>query len=265
MKNKTLVLITHYNEPDALYKSINSFSEHENIDVLVIDDGSKIKPDYEILKSYFKAKGKIILKLNELNQGVEVVPNEGLNHALEQKYTYVARMDCGDFCKPDRFIKQEVFLDDHPEIGMVGTQVRFFDVNSHRTYIYSVPCFDDEIRKKMYFNAMLIQPSIMFRTSCLEKTGLYPSHYEAAEDLAFFYNFMKHYKLANLNEVLLECALNPNGISGRKRKTQVLSRMRLILDNFYFGFYPIVGLISSVILYIVPYSFIKLLKYKFKS
>lgn len=60
MKNKLVVLIPHYNDPDGLIKSLLSIDEEEKIDLLIIDDGSDNIFDEGILRSVFKAKGEIL-------------------------------------------------------------------------------------------------------------------------------------------------------------------------------------------------------------
>jgi hypothetical protein len=49
-------------------------------------------------------------------------------------------------------------------------------------------------------------------------------------------------------------------VSGKKRKQQVLNRINVIKDNFYFGFYPIYGLIRNIILLIIPRNLSSALK-----
>lgn len=112
----------------------------------------------------------------------------------------------------------------------------------------------------MYINAMHIHPTIMFRNSILKSIGLYPIDFKAAEDYAFFFNVIKSYKVANINKVLVKCEINPKGISTLLRKKQAKNRIKLIIKNFYFGFYPIYGLLRSVLLYIMPLNVLIKLK-----
>jgi hypothetical protein len=56
---------------------------------------------------------------------------------------------------------------------------------------------------------------------------------------------MKKYRIENYPEVLLDYVVSTESISSTKRKEQVMSRIKIIFDNFYFGFYPIYGLIRN--------------------
>ena len=261
LKNKTLVLIPHYNDPEELKATIASIGD-ESIDILVVDDGSfKIFLE-EVIISVAKNNGDIFFEYLKENKGIECALNEGLNFAIENNYNFIARLDVGDYCINSRFQKQETFLNNHKNIGIVGSYVEFFNENKTNSYCVKLPLKHKEIKQKMYINSMFIHPSVMFRVECLKKVGLYPYGYVAAEDLAFFFNFLEYYKGANIPEILVRCKLSTTGISGKKRKQQVLTRIKIILQNFHLGFYPVYGLIRNYLLYITPYSFIKFLKFK---
>ena len=103
----------------------------------------------------------------------------------------------------------------------------------------------------MYLNSMFVHPSVVFRTSIVDSVGYYPTNFKAAEDYAYFFNIIKKYKSENLPEILLDYIVDENSISSTKRKLQVKSRIRIILKHFYLGYYPIIGLFRSIILYFV--------------
>lgn len=258
--NRTIVLIPHFNNPEGLYNSIRSLNKSTQIDLLVVDDGSNTAFEESIVREIFKAQGKCIFFYLETNKGIEEALNLGLKYAIQNKYTYVARLDCGDLCAENRFSLQEKFLDTHIDHAIVGSAVKFFSMDGKNEYYIKHPLTHEEIIKKLYLNSMLVHPSIMIRVSYLNKIGLYPTNYKAAEEYALFFNTIKHYKIANIKEVLVECELNPNGISATRRKRQVLSRILIVWDNFYFGFYPIYGLLRNCILYFMPYALLNTIK-----
>jgi hypothetical protein len=125
-----------------------------------------------------------------------------------------------------------------------------------------MPAESKEIRNKMFLNSMFMHPSVMFRRDVIKNIGYYPVNYKAAEDYAYFFRIVKKYETANIQEFLLRYEINPHGISVSKRKQQVASRIRVILDNFYFGCYPIYGLIRNCIIYFTPDRLITFLKKK---
>lgn len=252
--NKLVLLIPHYDNPKGLLVSLASIGCNENLDVLIVDDGSNKKFDEIEVKKAFQATGNIFFIYLQQNSGIEIALNKGLAYIIKNKYTYTARLDCGDVCLGDRFQLQKDFLEEATSISLVGSNVNFVDTNGAYLYTVKVPEKDELIRKKMYVNAMHIHPSIMFRNSIFPKINLYPTAYQAAEDYAFFFNVMNSFKVANINKVLVQCEINPKGISTLMRKKQAKNRIKIILNNFYFGLYPIYGLLRSLLLYITPLS-----------
>lgn len=263
---KTVVLIPHYRNLEGLHKSLASIHTDEKVDILIVDDGSNILLNEKNINNSFTAKGEVFFLYMNKNEGIEKALNTGLKHILLQnKYTYIARLDCGDTCLKNRFAKQETYLERNESIVLVGTFVDFVDIDGKYLYTLKLPTEDRLIRKKMFINAMHIHPTIMFRASMLNKTGLYPTKYKATEDYAFFFKILKYFKVANLNEVLVRCELNENGISSSQRKQQTQNRLRIIKENFYLGFYPIYGFIRNSIIHYLPVSLLTKIKIFLKN
>lgn len=256
-----IVLIPHFNNFIGLTNSIKSMnSEFEFIDILVIDDGSKEALNEFYLQSIFGVK--ITVLNNKVNRGIEHVLNDGLTYAIQHNYKYIGRLDCGDLCKKDRFRIQYDFLEKHTDIGIVGSHVKCVDQEGTFLYNLKMPLSDSVIRKKMFLNAMLIHPTLLFRSDIVRKIGFYPTEYKNAEDYAFFFKILPHFKFANIDKELVQIELNTKGISATGREKQIKSRISLIKENFYFGFYPIYGLFRSLILLYTPQAWVALIKSK---
>ncbi|WP_281634373.1 glycosyltransferase [Flavobacterium luteolum] len=258
--NNIILLIPYYNNSDGLMKSLQSIDQDEELDILIVDDGSINRFEENTAIQNFKAKGKIFFEYLPENKGIEIALNTGLKISIEKRYKYIARLDCGDICLGKRFAIQRSFLEDNLEIKIVGSNVLAVDNNDTFLYSINLPLKDRDIKNKMYFNSMLIHPAIMFSAEILKTVGLYSLNYKSAEDYAFFFAISKSYKMANISEYLTQIEINEKGISLQKRKQQVACRIKIIKENFYFGFYPIYGLIRNYILLILPYRFILFLK-----
>lgn len=265
--NKVVVLIPHFNNVEGLKKSILSINENENLDLLIIDDGSLIEKinEKEII-NFFKAKGKVIFIYMNENKGIEHALNNGLKYLMDREYKYIARLDAGDICLNMRFKKQFDFLEQNDEIGLIGSNVLITDIQGVLLYKIKVPTDSFLIKNRMYICSTVIHPTIMFRKEIVSRVGFYPTNYKAAEDYAYYFEILKKYKFSNINEFLLEKELNPNSISIKNRKKQAYNRVRIIINNFYFGYYPLIGLIWNYILYLSPNNLIiKIKKIIFKT
>ncbi|QSB27324.1 glycosyltransferase [Flavobacterium circumlabens] len=261
MNNSAVLLIPYFNNSEGLLRSLRSIDPDEEIDVIIVDDGSVTdKFDEAVVRSNFKARGIILFEYLKSNKGIETALNSGLKISIEKKYKYIARLDCGDSCLGKRFAVQKAFLEENPEVKIVGSNVLAVDTNGHFLYSINLPLEDRNIKKKMYLNSMLIHPAVMFCSEILDSVSLYPLDHKFAEDYAFFFTISRKYKMANMEEYLTQIEINANGISLKKRKQQVKSRITIIKKHFYFGFYPIYGLLRNYVLLFLPYNLILSIK-----
>lgn len=247
VKTRLVVLIPHYNSEPDLWTSLSSIREPFDVDVLVVDDGSKHKPDEESLRSKYRGGQLFLLSLSK-NQGIEHALNHGLDWIRERDYDFVARLDCGDINMPDKYAKQIDFLDQNRDIMLLGTWVNVVDEQRQLLYVLKHPTDHEEIKNQMYLNSMFVHPTVVFRTQILESLPHYPVNFKAAEDYAYFFQIVRRYKTANLPELLLDYIVDPNSISSSKRRTQVWSRIRVIIAHFKLGWYPIYGLFRNIAL-----------------
>ena len=255
------VLIPHYNNVKGLERSLASISDREPVDIIIVDDGSTEKPDEQDLRMRYPLIPGIVCIQLEQNQGIEHALNRGLAYIRSlHRHKYIARLDCGDTCHPDRFKVQKAFLDAHPAIYLAGTWTEFRDMEGKELFTKRYPADAKTLRKKIYLNNMFNHPSVMFRAEAVEKIGYYPTDFKYAEDYAFFFRFVRHFETANIPQVLTSYEVNPAGISLSKRRKQIESRIRIILGNWHWGVYPIWGLIRSAILYVMSYALVTRLK-----
>lgn len=245
--SNVIILIPHFNNFSGLCNSIFSIDKSEKVDVLIVDDGSSesLIIESELLK-FKNFNGTFFFIYNSKNKGIEHVLNQGLQFILEkQTYKYIARLDCGDLCLENRFYIQEKYLIENPLCKLVGSNAIAIDTNLNELYRTILPEFSEEIKNKMFLNAMFLHPTVMFCTSLITEIGFYPTKYKAAEDYAFFFKIAQKYNTHNIQKYLLKYEINPNGISLSKRNIQVSSRIQIIKDNFYIGFWPIYGLVRN--------------------
>ncbi|WP_418510455.1 glycosyltransferase [Corallibacter sp.] len=265
-KKKTIILIPHYNNPIGLEKSILSIEDCVEIDILVIDDGSSIKPDIKVISKKYNY-GTIFLKELEFNKGLSLALNEGIKFAQENSYQFIGRLDCGDYCKKNRFYKQIEYLIKNPDIKLLGTWARYVSENNEKLYVLKHPTEHQEIKKRMFLNSMFVHPSVLMDVEIFDSIEMYnPKYTRAAQDYDLFFRIINKYKTANYPEALIDYVIESNSISSKRRRLQVKHRIMIILDNFYFGFYPIYGLMRNTILYFVSRDVSnklkKLLKYR---
>lgn len=258
--NKVVVLIPHFNNPLGLKKSLGSIAVDEEVDILIIDDGSKNGFIEEEIKRAFYGKGSVYFLYLKKNSGIQVALNYGLKYIQTKNYSYIARLDCDDLCINNRFYKQSNFLDQNPKVHLIGSFVEAISTEGKYLYTIKMPTSHHQIKKRMYFKTMFIHPTVMFRKNALSTVGYYPNNYDAAEDYAFFFKFIVNFQTSVYPEVLVKVQMDDTGISAVNRIQQVKSRIKVIKDNFYFGYFPIAGLLRSYILLYTPRFILKKIK-----
>jgi len=248
---KTIVLIPHYNNLDCLRKTLRSIYHKSSLDVLVVDDGSDLPqiPDFESLDASLNENVTIEVLRLKVNKGIAHALNYGLDHILKaNKHRFIARIDSGDICVSNRFDIQEQFLEKNEKVGVVGSWVKWLNVDGGQVFCKKPPISHKKIKRKMSIRCSLIHPSTMYRLSVVRKVGKYPSNYAAAEDYAYFFDISKYTETANIPKFLTGVEHNNKGISISKRKEQSRSKLRVIFNYSPLNVYFLYGVIYNVCL-----------------
>ena len=252
------VLIPVYNERGRLRETLDSLrAQSVAFTVVLVDDGST--PPLGVEASAYDYP--ILLLRMPRNGGIEGALNAGLERIEAEGFELVARLDVGDRCTPSRLATQQAFLDAHPEVHLVGSDVEWRHDDGRLAFALRLPCSHDEISRALHHTVCLIHPTVMFRTSVLRAVGKYSHDYPAAEDFDFFWRIAQRFQVANVPEVLLVTRFDRNGLSVTRRKKQLRSKLRIQLKNFRVG-EPLsfVGVARTLALMSVPYGGVVALK-----
>ncbi|KRA37436.1 MULTISPECIES: glycosyltransferase [unclassified Nocardioides] len=244
-----LVLIPYYEAGEKLVMSLDSIVDPgRRLDVLVVDDGSVRAP----------ASASVVGRSWPFQVRVETLPRnvgiaEALNHGLRSaaSYTYVARLDCGDTCLPERFRLQLDEMDRHPELLLLGGAAEFATPDG-QTHLEYFPTTWAGALRRLRVNSAFLHPSVIFRSAVIDRVGTYPVDRPAAEDYAWFWSIAKVGEARSLREVVLRYAVDPDAISSLRRRRQIRSRIKIMLDNFSPTPRAVWGLARSAVLYLSP-------------
>ncbi|MBA3705726.1 MAG: glycosyltransferase [Bacteroidetes bacterium] len=253
-----ILLIPCYNNLDGLVKSVKSIHHPPGkFEILIVDDGSTSAITVDSLSSAFAIK---IIRIPE-NKGVVNALNTGLK-ALNARidYNYIARLDAGDTCHPERFTKQVQFLDTHSDIFLLGSWCRFENDQTGKGYDYIAKTKHQEIIKEMHYKCSFIHPTVMFRKEVLNDIGFYPENYPDVEDYAYFWQILTQLKGEILSQILVKIDFSDKNLSSRNYKKQLIQRMRLVN---HFGDRKLSKIFSFILLggrFILPKKMITKLK-----
>ncbi len=221
------IILPTYNGHEVVGDAVDSIlaQTYTNIEVIIIDDASPI----EILTIIHKRcySGKVRYICNENNLGLAGSLNVGIQYARGK---YIARMDDDDFSMPDRIAKQVAFLESHIEVDVLGTGVAFYDQDLKFIRNHIFPADHDAIVRHLGRTNPMAHPTVMMRSSFLQRSGGYDDSLRRMEDLELWGRMAKHSKYANLPDILLRhrvrqsktlSAIKP-GIAIRLRNGRIL-------------------------------------------
>lgn len=221
MKPIISVIFPVFNASQHLKEAIGSIlsQNYQNFEIIIINDGSTDKSE-EILKSYKDSRLKIIT--HRINKGLVYTLNEGFRHCRGK---YIARMDADDIAQQNRFTTQASYLDNNPDIDVVGSSIRVFGIDN---YFWTLPSNPMEVDAHSLFRCSLAHPSIMMRKTSVEQYKLtYSNLYPDAEDYFLWAKILAQGgKLANIKETLLRYRTHNTQI-GYKNKKQINSTRRI--------------------------------------
>jgi glycosyltransferase involved in cell wall biosynthesis len=188
-----------YNGEEHLRKAVDSVLSQTftDFEFLIIEDGSTDRT-LEILRSYDDARIRLIVQENRGHV-------RSLNRALEEaKGEYVARMDADDVSLPERFSSQVAYLDEHPEVGILGSAVVYIDRGGRVVGAWEVPTLPGEVSWQLFFGTCLAHPSVMMRRDLVLELGSYDDEVLHAEDYDLWARASSLTRLANLGSPLLQ-------------------------------------------------------------
>ncbi len=174
------VLMPVYNGERFLREAIDSIlgQSFHAFELIIVDDGST-DSSAACIASYHDTR--IISVTNEINQGIVVTRNRGIELARGE---YIALMDCDDMSMPERLAAQVAFLDMHQSMAAVATSVECVDENGvflNRWTDDRSTVTPDQIKALLPRANCVANSSLMIRADVLRKYR-YQGTRDAVED-----------------------------------------------------------------------------------
>lgn len=188
--------------------------------LLVIDDGS-VDETPELVAEFAKKDARITL-VKARGSGLVDARNQGLAWSTS---LFIAPMDSDDISMPDRFAKQVSYLQDRPDVHVVGSYVRLIDQHGGSvTDSVSYPTSSGAVRRHLLSNRNpLAHPAVMMRSETIKKLGGYRHSTTTAEDFDLWLRVVEVGNMANLPDILLKYRVHAKQVSDAQRLTQSLA------------------------------------------
>lgn len=201
---------------DAIKSILNqTFSDFE---FLILDDASTDK-SVGIIKGFENKDPRIKVFQNEKNLGVVESRNKLINLS---KGKYIAWIDSDDIAFENRFEEEIKFLEQHPEIGMVGAYPVIIDENGKKTGKWCFETDPQKLKIELFFHSPFLSSSVMIRKSCLSQ-NFYDSKFPVAEDFDLYSKISEYSEIANIAKFLVKYRINSKGLS--KSNTEKMEQL----------------------------------------
>jgi len=224
------VLIPSYNTPAHYLKecleSILLQKGYFGIELVCINDGST--PEYTAILEealyQFQKKSRfcrLIYSKEEVNRGVAhslKIGVEKCNHEL------IFRMDADDLMLPERIQTQILFMRDHPDCVVCGTNVQLFQnhdlLNKTNKTLLSSTAHPERLEWKTFLETQpawfMNHPTLCFRKSAVLAVGNYCPEISWFEDYDLELRLMKRYGVVyNIPESLVMYRIHPGQVTAK--------------------------------------------------
>lgn len=227
------VLMSVYknDDPGFLARALRSIYEDQTVkpdEIVVVFDGPLTDELYAVLNEFRVGKENVV---NYYPQE----ENYGLGEALRigsEKCTcdYILRMDSDDISDPHRFERQIAYVETHPEIDALGTDIAEFNTSLDEDMrVRSCPEQHDDIVRMGKKRNPMNHVSVCMKKTALEKCGGYKTLL-LLEDYYLWLNMIASgCKLANIHESLVYVRVG-NGFDSKRGSKERITGWKTLQD-----------------------------------
>ncbi|MGC8559494.1 MAG: glycosyltransferase [Phycisphaerae bacterium] len=175
-------------------------------EMIVVDDGST---DDTAEKVQAIDDPRIDL-IRQANAGVAAARNRAMESA---QGTYFAFLDADDLALPQRLEKQLTFLQDHPEVALVGAAAEIWEDSTPTGRYLRHACDPPELAFDMLFENYLVNSTVMVRSRIISRVGGFTlDQSRRHEDFELWSRICRRHAVANLPDVLVAYRVHPGSI-----------------------------------------------------
>jgi len=195
---KISVIMPVYNSEKYLREAMDSILNQTfpDFEFIILDDGSTDSSP-AIVAGYDDPR--IRFYQNERNMGVAATLNRGLDLATGE---YIARMDGDDISLPRRFEIQAAYMDAHPKVVVLATDVQVFGAS---TQSWPTSKTHEKLKVDLLFNCCLAHPTVMLRNKVIQSNNIrYDLNYDKMEDYELWFRMIDCWSFACLDAILYQ-------------------------------------------------------------
>ena len=230
MKQFSVCMSVYKNDnPNYLIQALDSIINQTLVptEIVLVEDGP-VTEELEKIIIDFERRFSILKVVREpINKGLGNALNTAISHA---KYDIIARMDSDDISHPERFEKQISFLENNPDIDLVGGVSAKFEKSIDEIIGYKqVKLKDFEIKKELQKRCPFSHVTIMAKKDAILKAGGYIEIFNQEDYYLWARMALNKCIFANMNEVLVYVRISG---FGERRGGLKYFKNEMFLQNF---------------------------------
>ncbi|MEX2489682.1 MAG: glycosyltransferase [Pseudomonadales bacterium] len=200
-----LLSVYHRESADTLNTCMQSLVDQTRMPgrIILVRDGP-LNSELETVIEKFANMWPELFQMVNLpeNRGLTSALNEGLRRCTTD---YVLRMDADDIAAPERFERQLAFVEDNPDVAVLGTAMWEFVDHPGEARLKPVKESHAEIVRQLPWRNPVNHATVCYRTEAIKQAGGYPE-LPLLEDYFLWAKVIKAgYRLHNLPEALYYC------------------------------------------------------------
>jgi glycosyltransferase involved in cell wall biosynthesis len=247
---KVSVIMAVYNGEPYLAAAVEGMlhQTYRDFEFVIVDDAST-DGSAQSLRGYAAADPRVLLMENTTNRGVVASRNRGVEAA---RGFYIAWHDADDYSAPTRLQEQVEFLDQHTEVGLLGTLVQVIDESGQALTLNPYPYGGGTDNAALQAELLKYNPfchgSVMVRRACLSQVGNFDENVELTEDYDLWLRLAEVTSLAKVPKQLYFYRQHVASASRRRRGQQIVAQARALEKAMRrrYGFNPPPALLVQV-------------------
>lgn len=232
-KHTYSVLMSVYknDDPSFLKLALESIYENQTVkpdEIVVVFDGPLNDSLYSVLNEFKVGKEHIVKYYpQEVNRGLGEALRIGSEYCT---CDYILRMDSDDISDDHRFERQILYVENHPEVDVLGTDIAEFNESPNEDMrVRSCPEKHDDIVNMGKRRNPMNHVTVCMKKSALEKCGGYKTLL-LLEDYYLWLNMIAAgCKLANIHESLVYVRVG-NGFDSKRGSKERISGWKVLQE-----------------------------------
>lgn len=233
-KNRYSVLMSVYKNDDPLFlkSALRSIYDDQTMkpdEIVIVFDGPLNEKLYEVLDDFKSNKEEVVKYYpQEINRGLGEALRIGSEHCTGD---YILRMDSDDISDSHRFEKQIQYIENHPEIDVVGTDIAEFNQSPAEPdkRVRSCPENHDDIVRMGKRRNPMNHVSVCMKKSALMKCGGYQTLLLLEDYYLWVHMIGAGCKLANIHESLVYVRVG-NGFNSKRGSKERITGWKVLQD-----------------------------------